>query len=207
MTIDAKNDLSQGVPALAAAPIGEAVSSARLEGTRPPVPGSDQSSVRAATTASKEPRPIRIGDKVCSFVNDVFVSIGLGGLVVNVAPPRHDKPARARVLWDNETESMADANTFVNLTLTRELITKAEGTAVAEEPNGTPQHVGIMVGMRIASTEHHMTGIVIESRNNRHFRTIFTELSDAEDYRILWSDHSITEVSASSVSREPSPTT
>ena len=207
MTIDAKNDLSQGVPALAAAPIGEAKSGGMLELTRPAVPGADQSGVKAATAASKEPRPIRIGDKVCSFVDDVFVSVGLGGLVVNVAPPRYGRPGRARILWDNETVSMADASTFVNLTLTRELITKAEGTAVTEEPNGTPQHVGIMVGMRIASTEHHMTGIVIESRNNRHFRTIFTELSDAEDYRILWSDHSITEVSASSVSREPSPTT
>ena len=58
------------------------------------------------------PRPLRIGDKVRSFVDDVCVSVGLTGLVVNVAPPRYGAPARARILWDNETVSMADATTF-----------------------------------------------------------------------------------------------
>lgn len=62
------------------------------------------------------PRALRIGDKVRSFVDDVCVSVGLTGLVVNVAPPRYGAPARARILWDNETVSMADANTFEVIT-------------------------------------------------------------------------------------------
>lgn len=55
---------------------------------------------------------LRIGDRVRSLVDDVCVTVGLEGLVVNVAPPRPYAPARARVLWDNETVSMADAPTF-----------------------------------------------------------------------------------------------
>ncbi len=66
--------------------------------------------------ASARPRPLRIGDKVRSFVDDVCVSEGLTGLVVNVAPPRYGAPARARILWDNETVSMADATTFEVIT-------------------------------------------------------------------------------------------
>ncbi len=61
-------------------------------------------------------RPLRIGDRVRSLVDDVCVSVGLTGLVVNVAPPRYGSPARARILWDNETVSMADAPTFEVLT-------------------------------------------------------------------------------------------
>lgn len=103
----------QGLPALAAAPIGEATSS------RPALGSPDGTDVPAATEAvpvSPRPRALRIGDKVRSFVDDVCVSVGLTGLVVNVAPPRYGAPARARILWDNETVSMADATTFEVLT-------------------------------------------------------------------------------------------
>jgi hypothetical protein len=55
---------------------------------------------------------IRIGDTVRSLVDDVNVSVGLTGLVVNVAPPRYQQPARARICWANDTVSMADATTF-----------------------------------------------------------------------------------------------
>ncbi|HEY5881182.1 MAG TPA: hypothetical protein VIU11_19880 [Nakamurella sp.] len=73
----------------------------------------------AAVPADQEtvgrPRALRIGDRVRSLVDDVCVSVGLDGLVVNVAPPRYGAPARARILWDNETVSMADATTFEQL--------------------------------------------------------------------------------------------
>lgn len=59
-----------------------------------------------------KPHQLRIGDKVRSLVDDVCVSVGLTGLVVNVAPARYGMPVRARILWDNETVSMADAPTF-----------------------------------------------------------------------------------------------
>ncbi len=77
--------------------------------------------VPSATPESGEdspakPRALRIGDKVRSFVDDVCVSVGLTGLVVNVAPPRYGLPGRARILWDNETVSMADATTFEVIT-------------------------------------------------------------------------------------------
>lgn len=58
------------------------------------------------------PRPLRIGDRVRSLVDDVNQVVGLEGLVVNTAPPLYGQPARARVLWDNETASMANASTF-----------------------------------------------------------------------------------------------
>ncbi len=112
MTNDARNDLSQGVPALVSAPIGEAKSSGLLPALGRAVPGSPQPAAKESERASERPRPLRIGDKVRSLVNDSFVSVGLTGLVVNVAPPRIDRPARARILWDNETQSMADATTF-----------------------------------------------------------------------------------------------
>lgn len=107
----------QGLPALAAAPIGEARSSGLPAfgppgGAESPTP---QGGADAPALAGR-PRPLRIGDKVRSFVDDVCVSVGLTGLVVNVAPPRYGAPARARVLWDNETVSMADATTFEVLT-------------------------------------------------------------------------------------------
>lgn len=102
----------QGLPAPAAAPIAEATrglpafgSSAHAGSTNP------QGSAGAAAMVER-PRPLRIGDKVRSYVDDVCVSVGLTGLVVNVAPPRYGAPARARILWDNETVSMADATTF-----------------------------------------------------------------------------------------------
>lgn len=58
------------------------------------------------------PRPLRIGDKVRSLVDDVNVHEGLVGLVVNTAPPLYGQPALARVLWDNDTVSIAAASTF-----------------------------------------------------------------------------------------------
>ncbi|MGB4762700.1 MAG: hypothetical protein WBP12_05100 [Candidatus Saccharimonas sp.] len=70
-----------------------------------------QSTVTTEKPQSK-PKPLRIGDKVRSLVDDVCVSVGLVGIVVNVAPPRYGLATRARVLWDNETVSMADSDTF-----------------------------------------------------------------------------------------------
>jgi hypothetical protein len=107
--------IDQGLPALAVAPIGEAKSSGLAGIGRSGGPAADRSAsapgqVDAATV--DRPRQLRIGDKVRSLVDDVCVSIGLTGLVVNVAPPRYGAPVRARILWDNETVSMADADTF-----------------------------------------------------------------------------------------------
>jgi Xrn1 SH3-like domain len=124
--------VDQGLPALAAAPIGEAKSSG-LPAFGRSVPGSAQRPEVAADPAEPEvverPRALRIGDRVRSFVDDVCVSVGLTGLVVNVAPPRYGAPARARILWDNETVSMADAHTFEVLGLTD--TTTGDGEQVA----------------------------------------------------------------------------
>jgi hypothetical protein len=113
--VSSNEDISvdQGLPALSAAPIGEAKSSG-LSAFGRPVPGSASESVTGSADREpvERPRALRIGDKVRSFVDDVCVSVGLGGLVVNVAPARYGAPARARILWDNETVSMADAHTF-----------------------------------------------------------------------------------------------
>jgi hypothetical protein len=73
------------------------------------------SGVAAEQETLRRPRALRIGDRVRSLVDDVCVSVGLEGLVVNVAPPRYGAPARARILWDNETVSMADGTTFEQL--------------------------------------------------------------------------------------------
>lgn len=90
MTTNETKSVEPGLPALSAAPSGP----------------TDEASQPA------RPRALRIGDRVRSHVDDVCVSVGLTGLVVNVAPPRYGLPARARILWDNETVSMADATTF-----------------------------------------------------------------------------------------------
>ncbi len=79
-------------------------------------PGSVHRPGTVETAADQWPdargRELRIGDKVRSLVDDVCVSVGLTGLVVNVVPARYGAPARARILWDNETVSLADAPTF-----------------------------------------------------------------------------------------------
>jgi hypothetical protein len=110
VTFSEANSVDQGLPALAVQPIGEAKHSG-MAGIGRAAPAT-----AAATSAEAEPparpRQLRIGDKVRSLVDDVCVSVGLTGLVVNVAPPRYGAPARARILWDNETVSMADAPTF-----------------------------------------------------------------------------------------------
>lgn len=123
VSINEEISADQGLPALAAAPIGEAKSSGLAFG-RPAVPGAPVDA--EATPAADRPRPLRIGDKVRSFVDDVCVSVGLTGLVVNVAPPRYGAPARARILWDNETVSMADATTFEVLTGREDVATDDE---------------------------------------------------------------------------------
>ncbi|HEY7812902.1 MAG TPA: hypothetical protein VIC62_06660 [Nakamurella sp.] len=119
MSTNQEISADQGLPALSASPIGEAKSSG-LPAFGRPVPGSARPAESATSSEGREsverPRALRIGDKVRSHVNDVCVSIGLTGLVVNVAPPRYGAPARARILWDNETVSMADAHTFAVLT-------------------------------------------------------------------------------------------
>ena len=106
----------QGLPALAAAPIGEAKASGMASFGHPTDAESMTPQGSGVRGAAQHPRALRIGDKVRSFVDDVCVSVGLTGLVVNVAPPRYGAPARARILWDNETVSMADATTFEVLT-------------------------------------------------------------------------------------------
>lgn len=60
------------------------------------------------------PRPpaVRIGDRVRSLVADVNVTPGLTGLITNTVPPRWGQPARARVVWDNETISIAEVASF-----------------------------------------------------------------------------------------------
>ena len=127
MSINQEISADQGLPALAAAPIGETKSSGLPALGRPAGAGSTttQGSADAPAVAGR-PRALRIGDKVRSLVDDVCVSVGLTGLVVNVAPPRYGAPARARILWDNETVSMADATTF-------EVLTGREETAADDE--------------------------------------------------------------------------
>ena len=113
MTVNEEISADLGLPAVAAAPFGEAKSSGLPAFGRPA--GAESALPQASADAPvvpARPRPLRIGDKVRSFVDDVCVSVGLTGLVVNVAPPRYGAPARARILWDNETVSMADATTF-----------------------------------------------------------------------------------------------
>lgn len=73
-----------------------------------PTPEPTPDPIRPPTSLSK----LRIGDRVRSLVDDVNVSAGLEGLIVNVVPPRYRQPSRARVLWDNDTVSMADEPTF-----------------------------------------------------------------------------------------------
>lgn len=60
------------------------------------------------------PRPpaVRIGDRVRSLVVDVNVTPGLCGLVTNTVPPRWGQPARARVVWDNDTISITEVASF-----------------------------------------------------------------------------------------------
>lgn len=120
VSINQETSADQGLPAFLASPIGEAKSSG-LPAFDRPVPGSVRPAESAISAEGREsverPRALRIGDKVRSHVDDVCVSVGLTGLVVNVAPPRYGAPARARILWDNETVSMADAHTFEVLTV------------------------------------------------------------------------------------------
>lgn len=127
MSINEEISADQGLPALAAAPIGEAKTSGLASFARPV--GAESTTPQGpndAPAAAERPRPLRIGDKVRSFVDDVCVSVGLTGLVVNVAPPRYGAPARARILWDNETVSMADATTF-------EVVTGRDETTADDE--------------------------------------------------------------------------
>ena len=53
-----------------------------------------------------------IGDRVRSLVDDYFVSTGLEGIVTNTMPPRPGYALRARVVWDNSTASVVNADTF-----------------------------------------------------------------------------------------------
>lgn len=110
MTTNEETAVDQWLPAPPAALNGETESSEPSALGRH-VPGTAAARGTAADSAAR-PRTLRIGDRVRSFVDDVCVSVGLTGLVVNVAPPRYGMPARARILWDNETVSMADATTF-----------------------------------------------------------------------------------------------
>lgn len=77
----------------------------------PPEPGE---------TPHRRPRPLRVGDIVRSLVDDVCVTVGLTGLVVNVIHPgyggNYGRTPRARVLWDNDTSSMAEYDTFAVVT-------------------------------------------------------------------------------------------
>ena len=78
----------------------------------------DQSATATAApepTATRNPRRLRIGDRVRSVVDDVNQTVGLEGLVVNISPTLFLQRLRARILWDNETASMADDSTFVML--------------------------------------------------------------------------------------------
>lgn len=69
---------------------------------------------------ARRPRPLRVGDTVRSLVDDVCVTVGLTGLVVNVIHPGYGgnqgRTPRARVLWDNDTSSMAEYDTFTVIT-------------------------------------------------------------------------------------------
>lgn len=135
MTANEAMSVDQGLPAMAAAPIGDAKSSGLAALGRAPDQVVADPAVQAAFGESggsgdparaARPRALRIGDRVRSHVDDVCVSVGLTGLVVNVAPPRYGMPARARILWDNETVSMADASTF-------EVLSNPETTTTDDE--------------------------------------------------------------------------
>ena len=54
----------------------------------------------------------KIGDRVRCVKSDRFIEFGMTGLIVNVAPPRYNTPARARILWDNNCVTMTDATDF-----------------------------------------------------------------------------------------------
>lgn len=73
-----------------------------------------------APTPGRRPRPLRVGDTVRSLVDDVCVTVGLTGLVVNVIHPgyggNYGRTPRARVLWNNDTSSMAEYDTFQVIT-------------------------------------------------------------------------------------------
>lgn len=73
-----------------------------------------------AATPDGRPRPLRVGNIVRSLVDDVCVTVGLTGLVVNVIHPGYGgnqgRTPRARVLWDNDTSSMAEYDTFEVIT-------------------------------------------------------------------------------------------
>jgi hypothetical protein len=112
VSINEEISADQGLPALAAAPIGEAKGSGLAALGRPDAESMTPQGSADVPAVAARTRALRIGDKVRSFVDDVCVSVGLTGLVVNVAPPRYGAPARARILWDNETVSMADSTTF-----------------------------------------------------------------------------------------------
>lgn len=56
---------------------------------------------------------LRVGDRVRSVVDDVNVSVGLCGVVVNVITRVGDPTGGARVLWENDTVSIAESGTFV----------------------------------------------------------------------------------------------
>lgn len=116
MSINEEISAEQGLPAFAAAPIGEAKSGGVAAFGRTDAESMTPQGSADGPAVVARPRALRIGDKVRSFVDDVCVSVGLTGLVVNVAPPRYGAPARARILWDNETVSMADATTFEVIT-------------------------------------------------------------------------------------------
>lgn len=73
---------------------------------------------------------LRIGAKVRSLVDDCNVSVGLEGIITNVMPPRPTgfPFGAARVLWSNDTTSIANAETF----------------EVIPEPNAKPQQPTII---------------------------------------------------------------
>ncbi len=119
MTVNEGTRVDEQVPGRAA-PNGGIGHSGTGHGGQPAfvraTPGSVRRPGTVETAADQRPdargRELRIGDKVRSLVDDVCVSVGLTGLVVNVVPARYGAPARARILWDNETVSLADAPTF-----------------------------------------------------------------------------------------------
>jgi hypothetical protein len=55
---------------------------------------------------------LRIGHRVVCTKGDGFISEGAQGLIVNVVPPRFNRPGRARVLWDDQCVSLIDATDF-----------------------------------------------------------------------------------------------
>lgn len=110
-----------GLPALAVHRTARPVTDAdrATSGGTGPQAGIPHPSV-PAPTPGRRPRPLRVGDTVRSLVDDVCVTVGLTGLVVNVIHPgyggNYGRTPRARVLWDNDTSSMAEYDTFDVLT-------------------------------------------------------------------------------------------